>query len=1109
MPSVQRYLSGRHNLARTAALVASSVRASTAIDRVSAVRAGGGRVRVDGAYTGHEATLLDVEIVAAGGTPRASVPQFTGVGNGGLAVTAVGAGAAQQTFTLTLADLGVPTATAGLDVRDVRLRAKATGAAGNSVRITVQPLLVRTATAWALLADWSTSQPLQTGPQWDFGGMPLSSDGALDANSPRLQFGFDPQVYRPYRTFKDGEWRFGLSPDLQRSVSAGTKVHAITGSYLITVTDGTTTETFGDTVALQPAIVTFYDLLQALAASTLVEVAGVVAAERRPGGQAAIDVPLRTSAWLLAMTGRVALEGVSVPAAAPTQAVVVRCINADAIGKERWSVTGDVSGALGVATTGVPYTSAAAHFTVPAHAPQGESAGRWSFKFNPIQRADVEGLPSLCVRPFRFGANATPLTVTFRYARRPPPDCKCSDMPTPKLSLKCLGITTGDDMALDAAYQTRLQSLFAWRSTFAESNTAIGVTPGASPADLDFCDRVTSAFATCLAEVYENADALVEWDDALTDMQADLADLQGLSAALGAERTTSQADEGKVWVNPTNGKAYLCLGTDDAATVIPHGGNGWLDPASASWVTTTAPFSISHAVLLPDGVAGDTLVALYRCLGDENDLPTDNEANTQARAQLVRRYTARMDLARTIAGIVPKSDPSSSDAGGCWVDHGGATWWVDVDGYYLPAFTNQAYVSARRNTETGEAYSTQEFGFGLVVACPERLKIGDEVTIRIEQVDAERPYRVGDEAVLRTVGAAAAWLSGGVDGTDVQTWRVAASVAGALASYMVPTDGTAVPSYTAAGVTLQLAPGGIPFELGDSFSFAVEAGQYRWRRDGGSWSTPADIPASGPAALADGLQLQFEPGAAPSFVALDAYTFDVRQPHAASHVQDATPTVWAWTGATANTVLDFGAVVPVDVFAMARYNLPAGASATVAISADGTTYSTPVALDVSRAVAVHSFAGGTTARYLRVAVASATGGSIGWLWAGVPLATAYNASSCQRTRRWAVQRGGGYNPAALYAGAGDGWQIAWEPMGSGMGGHLLQTDAEALLAVVDWAQQHDEPLIFMPHHAHPGDAALVRAGTDAMDVTDVHEYQPNLSAHRMLAATLTLDPLYA
>ncbi len=326
---------------------------------------------------------------------------------------------------------------------------------------------------------------------------------------------------------------------------------------------------------------------------------------------------------------------------------------------------------------------------------------------------------------------------------------------------------------------------------------------------------------------------------------------------------------------------------------------------------------------------------------------------------------------------------------------------------------------------------------------------------------------------------------------------------------MVPTDGSAVPSYTAAGVTLQLAPGGIPFELGDSFSFAVEAGQYRWRRDGGAWSTPADIPASGPATLADGLQLQFEPGAAPSFVAADAYTFDVRQPHAASHVQDAGATVWAWAGATANTVIDFGAVVPVDVFAMARYTLPAGAIITVELSADATTWSAPVVLDVARAVAVHSFAGGATARYLRVAVVSATGGSIGWLWAGVPLATTYSASSCQRTRRWAVQRGGGYNPSVLYAGAGDGWQIAWDPMGGGLGGHLLQADVESLLGVVDWAQQHDEPLVFMPHHAHTQDASLVRASTDAMDVTDVHEYQPNLAARRMLAATLALEPLYA
>ena len=122
MPSVQRFLSGRHNLARTAALVASSVRASTAIERVSALRSGGGRVRLAGAYVGHEATDIEVKIVAAGGVPRASVPQFVGVGNGQLSVPAVDATAPLQALTLTLADLGVATAHASLDVRELQLR---------------------------------------------------------------------------------------------------------------------------------------------------------------------------------------------------------------------------------------------------------------------------------------------------------------------------------------------------------------------------------------------------------------------------------------------------------------------------------------------------------------------------------------------------------------------------------------------------------------------------------------------------------------------------------------------------------------------------------------------------------------------------------------------------------------------------------------------------------------------------------------------------------------------------------------------------------------------------------------------------------------------------
>lgn len=1097
MTSVQRFLSGRGNLARQAALAASSVRASTAIERLAARRAGGGRVRLAGSYTGHEAAQVEVEVVSADGVPRASVPQFVGVGSGTLSVLDVDAGAPLQTFSLTLADLGVETATAGLDVREVRIRARTPGVAGNALRITVAPALVRTPTSWALLAQWSAGQPTQSGPQWDFGGLPLSAKDELDAASPRIAFGFDPQVYRPWRKFKDGAWQMGLSPALQRDLPAGTAVFSVVGGYVVTVSDGVTTETFGD----MGDVVTFYDLLVALAASALVEVAGVVAADRTSGGQAAIDVPLRTGAWLLALSGKVQLTGVGVPDGAPTQTVTVRCTNADVIGQERWAVAGDVSGALAGATTGVPYTSAACAFTVPAIAPTGGSTGRWSFKFNPAPRADTEGLPSLCVRPFRFGANARPLTVTFRYARRPPPDCKCSDMPTPKISNKCLGL--GDDaMALDPEHASRLQALYEWRRDFMAANTAMaGLPPNYSAADMDFADAVVGVFAQALAETYEESTARDEWDLAMVAMQADMAVLDELGQYASWPRSsTVQNNLATLYANPVTGKLYRCLAqmtgvyADQTQVNLVEATSWWADPADAAWnVATSTPFTVAQA-----GGVG-TATATYQLIGTEKDL---EPGTAQAQQQLVRRYSARMDYVRTLAGIVPKSESSSSDAGGCWIDHGDAFWWVDADGYYLPAFTNQAYVSARRDTESGRAYSTMEFGFGLVVACPERLKLGDEVTIRIEQVDAARPYSVGDEATIQTVGAGPAWLAGGVDGTDVQTWRVLAGASGPLADYLVPTDGAPAAPYMQEGVTLQIGLGGIPFALGDAFTLAVEAGQFRWRRAGGAWSAAADIPPSGPALLEDGMEVHFDAGAAPSFVPDDGYDFMVHQPWASSHVRDAQAAAWGWEGSDATLVLDLGGMQTLGAVALARYELPGGAAVALELSQDGVAWDAPIALDVGRAVCVMFFPVPVDASHVRLSISGAPGGSIGWVWCGMPLATENHASACQRLRRWSSARGPGPNAAALYAGAGDGWRLSWD-------GVLRDADATALLQVADWAQERDEPLLFVPHRLHPSDAALVRCAADALDVSDAHEYQPDNAAHRLLSATLQMEPVYA
>ena len=730
--------------------------------------------------------------------------------------------------------------------------------------------------------------------------------------------------------------------------------------------------------------------------------------------------------------------------------------------------------------------------------------------------------------------------MTFTYTKRPPADCKCSDMPTPRLSLKCLGLEQGGaDMALDAAYQSRLEALYAWRSGFMAANTVMGAATGSPPEwigpDMDLADGVVAAFADALGEIHETAAAAAEWDAAFTDMQADLYWLHGVTMTDAPAPVFSPYQGGPVglvYQNNHVGRNYTLTAVRRNGVDVPHGplfkehdeanggapSEGWTNPYSAVWATDDTVFTITVTLAGVEWAYDYVLGVAEIGATVRQNLPPPMQDDAEARAawvaerlaQLLRRYTARMDYCRTLAGIVPKSESSSSDAGSCWTDHGGTHWWVDAEGYYLPAFTNQAYVSARRDADTGKPYSTQEFGFGLVVACPERLREGDEITLRIEAVDGERPYRVGDEAIIQTIGAGPAWLAGGVDGTDVQTWRVLGSASGALPDCVVPTDGTPVPDYAAAGVTLRLAPGGIPFSLGDSFSLAVEAGQFQWRRtDGGvpgAWSAEADIPAAGVAPLADGLTVHFDAGAAPSFVPDDDYLFRVHQPWAASHVRDAQASRWGWAGAGATLVLDLGAVQPLGALALARYALPAGAVLAFELSDDGAAWTAPVALDASGPACVHLL--DAAARHVRLTVAGAEGGHIGWLWLGVPLATDHHASSCQRRRRWAARRGDGPNAASLYSGVGDGWSLAWAP-GDEQGSRLLAADVVQLVALLDWAQVHDEPLLFVPHHQHPQDAALVRFAADALEVTDLHAWQPDSAGDRILSAALELDPVYA
>ena len=1095
MTSVQRFLANDRNRARTASVVASSVRTSSIVETLSVTREGNGRVALVGSYTGHAPTDIDIEISSGGTTPRATEPVFRGIGSGVMAVESVSGAAVQQALTFSLADLGIDTKAAGFDVRTVRIVDKAAGAAGNNIHIIVTPALTVASTTFALLADWPASQPVRTGEEWDFGALPLIA-GNVNASSPRVRFGSDPTVYRLWKEYKDGAWHYGTSPALERDIAAGSRVFAVSGAYSVRVTNGTTPEDYA-------AVTTLHDLLSALNASALVEVAGVVVQDRKPGGMSVIDVPIRTASWFKSLTGKPRIQDIAVGTAAPTQAITVRCVNDDWIGAEVWQVEGTVSGRLANATTGVPFASVPISFLIPSIEMNNAGGGEWAFKYDPAGRSDdAPDVPSVCVRPFRFGVNAQPRTVSFRYQRRPSQECKCESMPTPKLSLKCLGLDSiGDtEMALDAEYKTRLESLYSWRHDFHESNT---LSSSAVVRDMDYADSITAIFAEGLAQIYETALARTEWDAALTEMQADLLWLEGTGGSSLAQYQGGNV--GAVWKNNSNDHYYKLTGV--TAATVPVDGGPLLDSSTAEhtpepavstvWLINGTSFTLSRTI------ATVAYVYTYKDEGLTNpavgaDLP--NQPPAQAIVQLevdtlVRKWRARMDYCLTIAGIVPKSD-AGNEAGACWRDYPEDThWWVDTEGYYLPAFSNRAYHSARRNTETGIPYSTREFGFGLVVACPERLREGDMLTIRILSVNNDRPYRAGDEAVIETVFGGPAYLTGGVDGTDELTWAVRGSVSGAMPSYIVAMDTTPA-LYLQDGVGVRITPGGIPFELGDVFTLSVESGRFRWRADAGAWSSLADIPVSGAVVLGNGVSASFVTGAAPSFVSGDEYAFRVHQPYASANVCRPTPDTWQWVGAAANIVCDLGAIDSLAAVAVALHDLPNGATLTAEWSIDAISWSAPVAL-IGERVAVH-FPAPVVARYVRISVTSATGGRIGWVWAGVPLATEASAQRCVRSRRWSVSRGAAVNPAGLYRGSGDGWIAEWEHW-------LRESEAEQLLDMAGHLAEYDEPLIFVPHYLHTDDAAMVRLDAEQIEIADRYEYQPNDDTRRMLSATIPME----
>lgn len=1030
----QRYIANDRNLLLAATLTPSSVMAiDDQVIETPLARVGSGAVIVEGSYTGAAPATYDVEVLDETiDQPVVTKPVAIGEGSGTLENIVAGS-TTPQDFVVELQNDGIPELAAGVDFEGVRIIARTVGAGGNDLSLSIDRSgLVFTEQAFSLLDDLpagsgSTEDGL-LGPQYDWDTKVIGVDDLVPADAHRVSFGEDTSaIYLQYKKFTDGEWRYHFIPAIKRTIPAGTIVKFVTGARTVSVQDaGVEVESF-------PDVVTVYDLLNAIkTTSTYLDVSGVVAYDRTPTGQASREILLRTDAHaeLSTGTGSKAATGfvdVFVNDGAATELVTAECFAVTSkdhplarVGFERWKLKGSVSGALGEIVTADPFTSPDGAFglTIPRVLPEtyGGFTGRFTHIATNYQSRPEDEKPPICPVALTLGAAAVDQTITLTWTQRPSGDCVCTGMRVPKLSAFCLGLANTGEGTLD--YQA---------DTTARLVALYDWYRGMVVERTDYAGSTTSPLTGAVQ------------DPAVVDPLANtIATIPGFPAATltSIQEMVASFEEAAALLDPITDTVLRAAGFD-------------------AWDDAVAKFEYDI-----DGITETVLN-----IADE-------------------RYFAAINFALISGGVSPlgKSDADTITSGdGCWRDVGGDYWTVvgSENGAYAPCFNNTAYYSSRKSSDGKQYFSSKEFGFQINIKCPDLLVYGDEIVLQIGTSGVPSTYQVGDKLVLPIIAGQNLDLVGGQDGNETLLWYVSGTVAGALPPFEFEPSTPA--SYIASGVLeFDYVPGGIPNRKGDRFTFSVEGGHYRWRKNGGSWITgTAQIIDEASAPLDAGLTLRFVPGASPSFVSLDRFTFRALQPWAVDNVKSPDALKWKWSGSTPTLDVDVGSVEPIGATMIARHTLPSTATITLH-GGDAAANEWSEVVPWREGVIYFEFAAARTARYLRFAITGATDASISWAWAGVPLTTELSADVQVRpsyrieTGSSKIDQGGRYLAKAT-SGTVTYSEVA-----------LKDADVGALLGMIDHAKQNnDEPLVIVPNVGRPDEAYLAQLGVDEFSFAEI------------------------
>lgn len=1107
----QRFLANNRNAILEAALTPSSVLAvEESVLAIPTARGGTAQVAITGAYTGEEAATYDFEILDDDvETPLISAPVFTGEGSG--ALEDIAADLPAQEILLELSESGLPLLAAKIDLEGVTVKARAAGASGNAIYIRIdQSGLTFTPQAYSLLNDLEAGEggedsPL-TGAEYDFDTKVLGADNAIPVDAHRISFGSDPNIYLQYKRYADGEWDYHFVPALKRAVPRGTIINFVTGGRTVEVYPGSPPETY-------TGIVTLYDLLDKFRTeSALVDVEGVIANDRSPTGQAAHELQTRTDAYFHPSTGEgsAAATGfvdVSVATDAGTQLVTATCRAVTAadhplagVGRERWELRSSILGDLGTIVTGEVFDGDEFALKIPRVLPYGIATQTGTFTVTDIEYvARGEGerdpppiCPGVGERAGLLGPDAIDQILTLTYTKRPSGACLCDDMPVPDLSGECLGIFDeegGADMAYSADAVDRLKALYDWAAALITA-----VTQYKSGYAMD---GVPEAVGTAINVLGGGGSYTMTPADALSGSRTYAGPNSTLTTTFNATITThGDNDDLLLDVVPVE--------TGYADVAMPPDFQACIDFYETGIAEIDA---VTDGTLKAAGFAQWDL-ALAEFQSDLAASPELSSLGNRLASIAVGKYRVLVKQAMAYAGIpqLGKSDASSIVSGdGCWQDYGDPFYWGIVGssgGAYAPAFSNHPYYSSRRADDQNAYYSTHEFAFQLNIKCPQDLREGDVITMAIGNAARPSTYQVDDVLTLPIIAANDLYLAGGQDSSLVQSWYVTGSVTGALPPYAFDPDSPVPYSYgSPESLTFLLVPGGIDFVNGDQFKFSIEGGHYQWRKNGGAWnvdSPPLPIP-SGTVAFDDGLSVTFTPGAAPSFVAGDRFSFRALQPWAVSNLR--TPTVERWQFADESPGqtldIDLGSVQSLDMLAIALHTLPAGTTLSLAggVAAPVDWTETPVWRE---GVIALPFTATRSARYLRLSLTNANGGGIGWLWIGEAFTTTRGADVTPH-RAYRFARGdGGNNPSARFLGKGRGADVAWNEAA------LTDADMTGLGALLDWVKENDDEwLIFLAQVTRPAEAMLVQVTDDQIDEHDLGEGNRNADVDRLFDVRLS------